>query len=349
MGSDGNPQSIPAARSPSAGSALNEPPRLPAKMTFGDPMSEKGAFILSLDCEGLWGMADKASVLSARTITQKSLDQAYEQISRILDAAGIRATAAFVSAFAAPEELLRDVVPEMEQLSELEPDWFGELMPRLRKFDRESLDGLGGHAFWKRLAADGHEMGWHGTTHMPLRDSTPGDTVDLELQLAARLNSALGPWPTSVVFPRNQVGHLGRIGKAGFKVYRAGVPRSGTGRVLGLLCEWAVLQGSCKEEPSTSDGLCRLPAGDFLNWPSGARALVPGRITVARWTSMLRDAAARGGYVHMWFHPHNLVTAPAMLETFEAVMRKAGSLVRSGALENMTMAELHLVSTRTMS
>ena len=52
------------------------------KARAGDRMGSKGSFVVSLDCEGLWGMADNESVLSGGTITQDSLGKAYEQISR---------------------------------------------------------------------------------------------------------------------------------------------------------------------------------------------------------------------------------------------------------------------------
>lgn len=303
-------------------------------------MGSKGSFVVSLDCEGLWGMADNDSVLSGGTITQDSLGKAYEQISRVLDEAGVRVTAAFVSAFAAPGDALRDAMPELEELAALEPGWFAGLMPRLRRFDRESLDGLEGNAFWRRLAAEGHELAWHGATHMSLADTTSVEAMGLELRLEQKLSSALGRRPTSVVFPRNQVGHLEVIGQAGFRAYRAGIPRRLAGRALGLLGEWNVFEGSSREQPVFSDGLCMLPPGNFLNWPRGARAVVPPGVTVRRWKSMLRDAVARAGHVHMWFHPHNLVTAPAMLGAFEQIVQEAGRLVRGGALENLTMGEL---------
>lgn len=41
----------------------------------------------------------------------------------------------------------------------------------------------------------------------------------------------------------------------------------------------------------------------------------------------------------MWFHPHNLITAPAMQESFNSVMLEVGNLVRSGDLLSLTMAE----------
>jgi hypothetical protein len=54
---------------------------------------------------------------------------------------------------------------------------------------------------------------------------------------------------------------------------------------------------------------------------------------------LLQSAAERGGYVHMWFHPHNLITAPAMKVAFAQIMCFVCDLVKSGDMINLTMTE----------
>jgi hypothetical protein len=41
----------------------------------------------------------------------------------------------------------------------------------------------------------------------------------------------------------------------------------------------------------------------------------------------------------MWFHPHNLITAPLMKVAFDEILREVGELIRSGDLVSLTMAE----------
>jgi hypothetical protein len=60
---------------------------------------------------------------------------------------------------------------------------------------------------------------------------------------------------------------------------------------------------------------------------------------VQRWKSLLKHAVETGGYVHMWFHPHNLISSPAMVHSFREIMAYAGDLVRSGDLLSLTMDE----------
>lgn len=302
-------------------------------------MKNKGVFTLSLDCEGLWGMADQPSLLASDIINGQSLQFAYEFLSNVLNLHDVRATAAFVSAFAAPRAALLEHLPLIERLSELNPGWFMQILPMLRQGENQGSDGWQGEAFWRNLAASGHEMAWHGATHMPLDNVTTTEAVDLELLLAEELFDALNHTPSSVVFPRNQVGHLDRLRQSGFLTYRASNGSGGASRVVALLRELYVWDNAVADKPREQDGLYVSPPGFFLNWPAGIRSAVPVSVTVRRWRSLLRHAAETGGYVHMWFHPHNFITAPAMQETFALIMHEVGILVRTGDLLNLTMDE----------
>ena len=299
-------------------------------------MVTRAGFTLSLDCEGLWGMADQPKVVNAGLICDASLAQAYGLISRLLDVNEIKATCAFVSAFAAGPEALLAHIPLLRELAFQSPAWFAQVLPAI---EGGRTDGWFGVTFYAALRAAGHEMAWHGATHLSLADHTSADAVALELQLAARLFEALGHSPQTIVFPRNLVGHLDQLQRAGFQTYRAGPPAGFTGRLSGLINEWNVLDGRVQAKPYMQHGWHISPAGFFLNWPSGARSLVPIAVTVSRWKSLLRAAVEQGGYVHMWFHPHNLITAPAMQGAFEQIMKEVGHLVRSGDMVSLTMSE----------
>lgn len=294
------------------------------------------AFTLSLDCEGLWGMADQCRIVDANVISDASLREAYGAIAGTLQKNGLRATAAFVTCFASEQDAIRENIDLLEEMAELNPGWFERIVPSVK---RGTLDGWRGSAFYRDLAAAGHEMAWHGTTHLSLSEKTLPQALELELELASRLFRELGHTPRTIVFPGNQIGHLGRLKGYGFETYRASLPKDIPSRLTGLANEWNVFSRHAKEMPTVRDGWEVSPAGHFLNWPSGIRAMVPTLTTVRRWKSILRSAAENGGYVHMWFHPHNLITAPAMKAAFEEIMHFAGGLVKSGDMANLLVGD----------
>jgi peptidoglycan/xylan/chitin deacetylase (PgdA/CDA1 family) len=295
-----------------------------------------GGFTLTLDCEGLWGMADNRSVVRRGTINDSSLKLAYEYILRVLQENDLKATAAFVTCFAVQTDLLRDQIPLIEQLAVFNPNWFNLILSALRC---KKLDGWRGAGFYRAMSSAGFEMAWHGATHLLLSDETPADAIALEIELASRMFQALGHTPRTVVFPRNEVGHLRELRGHGFDTYRIGLPSNIVNRLLRMANEWNVWDSGSIHKPAMRGDWHISPAGYVLNWPSGARGAVPVGTTINRWKSILRSAARRGGYVHMWFHPHNLITAPAMTVAFEEIMRFAGDLVKAGELVSLTISE----------
>ncbi len=281
-------------------------------------------------------MANNSAVIRSGVIDDARLRAAYEFIIRILSDNALNSTAAFVTCFAAEVDLLLEQIPLIEQLAALRPEWFTWILPALRQ---GKLDGWRGASFYRSMSSAGFEMAWHGATHLSLSEETPAHAVKLEIELASRLFPTLGDTPRTIVFPRRATGHLLQLRCAGFNSYRD--PRSDGkfSRLGDLVNEWNIWDRGSADRPVMREGWCISPAGHFLNWPSGARALVPISATVCRWKSMLRNAVRHGSYVHMWFHPHNLITAPSMKIAFEEIARFAGQLIKSGDLVSLTIAE----------
>lgn len=186
-------------------------------------------------------------------------------------------------------------------------------------------------------------MAWHGGTHLSLGENTARRSIELELQLAQTLAPVAGFKPTSVIYPRNCVGHQALLQAHGFTSYRKAPWQKQGGALWRRVCqlgkEFNVLaQASC-QFPAKEHAMVAHPGGDFLNWPRGARALATPAMTIARWKSLLKSARVGGRYLHMWFHPHNLITAPEMAFTFEAIMELVAQEVKNGCIENRVMAD----------
>lgn len=146
----------------------------------------------------------------------------------------------------------------------------------------------------------------------------------------------------SIVFPRNDVGHLEFLNSSGFNVYRKGVVEQSilhSNKYYRVLDELNVLKSSQKFKHSKNNSMTSLPAGYFLNWPSGPRRLIPSEITYKRWDHILRSASRKSAQAHMWFHPHNMITAPKMRDTFENIIKNVSTRIKNGEIINLTMDE----------
>lgn len=292
-------------------------------------------FILSLDCEGKWGMADQLEPYHQREFTTAKLTGAYQQLLAILARYDISATFAFVMAFVLSAK-------EREHFPVLADDRNGE-DPWLRHY-------------WHDLAA-GHSDGWHcpetldlvreagvheiashSFCHRPLGDGSIGQAGAVrELAHAAEAAAQKNVELKTLVFPRNDVGNLPAVRAAGYLGYRERLPRPGgrRGQAMALAEEFVLTRKPQNPRPNR-EGLVTIPPGHFFNWRFGLRRLVPPKITVLRWRNQLHRCARDGGVVHLWLHPHNLITGPGTAQVLSAVLADVAGFRDRGEIEVLT-------------
>jgi len=302
-------------------------------------MHKTPTFVLSLDCEGLWGMLDQPALIRSGVINYSSLRHAYEFIDSVLDSNNIQCTAAFVSAFAAPLDLLAESRDLFEEQIQCNPLWFGALREKIFTDSDFYNAGFSGSSFFEKMKLSGHEMAWHGSTHLLWCESTSTDSILREVEIFERINQGLGVKQSTMIFPRNIMGHFSELRQSKVDTVRIGKSYSGIGKVLGLCKEFTSFNSSRLKEPIFSNDLWMHPKGDFLNWSSGIRGLVPTDVTWRRWKGMVDNAVESNGHVHMWFHPHNIITCPEMGFLFKRIMEYVGSLIKAGYLINHTMKQ----------
>jgi len=280
-----------------------------------------GTFILSLDCEGKWGVADHLSPRWQRDLTEARLKEAYRAIAALLAKAGVSATFAFTELF----------LRSRDELLALPTDEIAERLPYARPAFRDLLHGSGeGWTGEWALAAigAGHEVASHGVTHTPWTDMT-ADQARYELSLVPIERGR------TFIHPRNAIAHLDLLAEAGFTGYRLARPRSS--RVASLAGELNILAAA---EPSPPPApLQPIPAGYFINWLSGPRRLVPTWATRRRARHVLEQAARTGGVAHFWTHPENVAAAPATLRNLAAVVEEAAAMREAGRIEIMTQID----------
>jgi len=299
-------------------------------------MGEAARFIISLDCEGKWGMADHLEPYHHELLTDAALARAYERLVALFAGYEVPATFAFVMAFTlSPDERERF---RTELLGDETDAW---LQPY-----REDL-AAGRHQGWHVpealdivRAASIHEVACHSFCHRPLGDaSISAAGAASELRSAHDVARLKGLSLETFIFPRNEVGHLAELKASGFLGYRERLqrPRGRLGRALSLAEEMNVLAGAQRPSPH-HDGLVPIPSGRFLNWRFGARAWIPAAATKARWSHLLRSAGA-GDVVHLWLHPHNLITAPDTEPLLEAVLDDVAAMRDAGRISVVTQRD----------
>ena len=296
------------------------------------------SFVISLDCEGKWGMADHIGPNHDAVLTTSNLEIAYRRILALFARYEIPATFAFVMAFTlSPSEwrkfddLFKDV--ELEN-----GNW-------LHHFRRQLANG--NHDGWFAPGtlqmvqeAELHEIGCHGFSHLPIGDSgVDTETANGELRSAGIVAKAKGISLQTFIYPRGLIAHTDALISNGYVGYRESLyPRGGLSRQIGALGE-LYPYGVSQSHTIANDTLQPIPSGYFLNWRSGLRRLVPPALTVSRWRNIVDHAIRTESVAHLWLHPHNILTGPGTFETLEDILKYVAKRRDQGKIQVVTQLE----------
>jgi hypothetical protein len=300
----------------------------------------QGTMIISLDCEGKWGMADKIGPYHENFLTDEALARAYRDLIDLFDRYDIPATFAFVMAFTLDESERRTCSGLLRDVSISGKNW---LVNYRKAQERGNLSGWHQPGSFDLVRKSGrHEIACHGFSHLPL-DEKEIDAQDarLELQAASEIAHLKGVKLETFIYPRNHVGFVSMLPQHGYLGYREGLsrPEGKLGRVSGIVSQFNVFE---KGQPSRSsvDGTpIPIPCGYPFNWRTGVRRLVPKAVTVQRWHGIMRRASERREVAHLWLHPHNIITGPETLIVLEQVLRDAAKLRDAGSISIVTQAQ----------
>jgi peptidoglycan/xylan/chitin deacetylase (PgdA/CDA1 family) len=190
-----------------------------------------------------------------------------------------------------------------------------------------------------------HEIGSHSFGHIYYGDPecTPSVAVadlDAALEAAARQGIAL----KSLVFPRNQVGHLDVLKRFGFRSYRGPEPplirteNRALQRAVHFLDQLLALPPRAVRAEETLPGLWNLPGNHFFIARDGMRKMIPMASRVLKGKRGIAQAVETGGLYHLWFHPFNLnEDTEAMMSGLAAIFEYAHRMREQGLLEILTM------------
>jgi len=208
-----------------------------------------------------------------------------------------------------------------------------------------------------------HEVASHTFTHVILGD--PGCSREVaysQLEACRRLASERNLPMTSVVFPRNSVGHLDVLCELEFTGFR-GIEQSWYRSVYALsglrkACHYldrlaaltppAYTRLSCYRNNADGLWLVNLPASMLYAPYGGVWNLVPLSRRVLQAKKGVLAAVSKKGLFHLWFHPSNLATSALLWEGLEEILGFIAAEIRKGGLESRTMAETASYVTSTM-
>jgi hypothetical protein len=299
-----------------------------------------GKCIISFDCESKWGMADHINSIHDELFTKKNLINVYGEILRVLRDKNIAATFAFVGAMTMDKNYFVDTwVPRLKKsdqhtvwLSRLYSDlnggfadgWF---MPELLSMVESSLTA--------------HEIASHGFTHLPF-DGANKQSIEIELEGIKDWMRIKNKTIDTFIFPRNLIADTISLKTIGVRGYRdkldAVIIEGRAGRLLNLMKEFYPFckSQSCKQVTQIP---VAIPGGFFLNWRSGARRLVPIDLTIQRFKNALNHATKNEGVVHLWLHPHNLITGDNQMILFKKCVDVLAEEIGNGQITMMTQSQ----------
>jgi hypothetical protein len=169
------------------------------------------------------------------------------------------------------------------------------------------------------------EIGSHSFGHLIVGDPDCGaEAFSSDLAAVAEVTASRGHRPTSFVFPRNSIGHLDVLRRAGFTSFRGARP-TGPGPI----------------RPAIVEGLVDVPQ-TYLFDPGSTKARRMGTNLWSRnVVHRLGRATAEGSMFHLWFHTHNLATHPKRAFTaMDRLFTEARRLMDAGDLRNSTMEQV---------
>lgn len=324
---------------------------------------QPGCFVLSFDFELAWGLRRSSQTESAESAARYAhvSSTIVSQLLEILERYQLSATWGTVGQLMVrPEDCIDGRFPYAPR----------ELAPQYSWFEGSWFDGIPAYeseaagAYYAPHAVRAivdcpvyQELASHTFSHAPLGDpACSADFARWELTTSRTQAAKWGRKLASVIFPRNEVGHLEVLRELGFRTYRGAnsewywfgranqLHRRRSLRygvwVLRYFDEWSALTPPLLPVRKQT-GLWEVPHSMFFPGMRGVSKLITPDQRVRRAVKGLQAAAEEGKVFSLWTHPHNFSThAEQLLPAWEEICRVAAELRDAGRLHVLTMEQL---------
>lgn len=304
-----------------------------------------GSVVISLDAELGWGYHDLRSDRRQYHLGRMaSVREMWFPLVDLFERWDVRATWALVGhLFLERCDGVHPEIPVDERW--FGPDPGGDRTSSPEWFGRDLIDYV--HA-----SPVGHELASHTFSHVQF--GTPGtsrEVADAELRQSNELARDYGVEFDSLVFPRNNVGHLDVVADNGFTCYRGPIPDCWYERIpassAGKFARYALRGSPPIVEPSVGPhGLVNVPASLYLyGFEGAAQSLVTPFSkredpTVDQVEAGLRTLVeCDDGLFHLWLHPNNVSTERGLARV-ESVLGLVDAYRRNYGIDVVTMREV---------
>lgn len=314
----------------------------------------KGAFVISLDYELLWGVWD--------VTTKEKYGDHIRGVKNVIPALlktfedyNIKATFATVGIlFSENREGLAGFIPEKKPAYS-NPDYNVYLKEFATIGQCENDDPYHfGYSLFEMIRQSHHEVATHTFSHYYcLEEGQSEDEFDADIKAAVKIAEEKKIQLTSLVFPRNQINetYLPVLANNGIKVYRGNPvswiykPRKFSAeipfvRLCRLLDTYFPVSGYNTFSVDRNTTLpVNVPASRFLK-PYNKKLAWLEKLKLKRIMSEMTHAARTNSTYHLWWHPHNFgVNIQENMGNLVTLLKHYQFLHTKYGFTNLTMKE----------
>lgn len=298
-------------------------------------MVRKPIFILSLDCESIWGFVRYPNLREAKLLRSdpRAGRGAVDFLLSILERYHIPATWAIVGHLFLDRCQCENGIPHKD-MPRFTNDWFS--CDPCSDIEKEPLY-YGRDIVEKILASPvKHEIGLHSFSHVPFSECSK-DVAEAEVKEGVMAAKKMGINVKSFVFPGNAIGHVDVLRDNGFEIYRGEnlgdlrVSQTVVIRNINRIVNKIIARSA---EPRWVDGIWEIPTSVFFSDPYLPCSLLPKiRFGILRAIRLKK-------IVHVFMHPQDLLVDDSLGEKLERLLAIVAQHRDRCRIQVMTMAEL---------
>ncbi len=314
----------------------------------------RGAFVISIDFELLWGVWD----VTTKQKYGAHITGVKEVIPALLDAFkkyDVKATFAIVGfLFAENREALRCFIPDKKPgYSNPEYDVYLKEFATIGNDENDDPYHFG-YSLFEMIKLSRHEIATHTFSHyFCLEEGQSAEEFDADIKAAVKIAKAKNTEPCSLVFPRNQINeqYLPVLANNGINVYRGNPqswiykPRKFSAevpfiRLCRLLDTYLPVSGYNTFAITKNSGVpVNVPASRFLK-PYNKNLAWLEKLKLKRIMNEMTYAAKNNEHYHLWWHPHNFgINVKENMENLTALLKHYKFLHAKYGFASLTMKE----------